>query len=217
MHAFEDWLHTQMLAIILEVSALNNTRRRISTHWQNRFLRAAYTRGITSAESDLKRLDKLLFSVDDIDIAIQIGKHAETLELMYARAYEGLRGITEALTSQLSQIFSQSLLEGVELAVIVSRLVAQISKSSKIQAVVLARTEIIRTYNEAKLNVFDLNQVARVSTNVEFAIEDSKACKICKKLDGKRFTIAQARGVIPQHPRCRCDWKVASDEVEDAA
>jgi SPP1 gp7 family putative phage head morphogenesis protein len=217
VHAFEAWLHAQMLAIILEVSELNNLRRRIDRHWQNRFLRAAYIRGIMSAESDLKRLDKLLFSIDDIDIAIQTGVHAEMLGLMYARAYEGLRGITETLSSQMSQIFSQSLIEGVSIAAIVSRLVAQISKVSKIQAMALSRTEVIRTYNEAKLRVFEDNKIPLVSTDVEFSIQDSKACKICKKLDGKRFTIDEAKGVIPVHVNCRCDWKVATDEVKDAA
>lgn len=217
LHAFEAWIGAQMVSVIMESSRLDNTRRRISRHWQNRFLRAAYIRGVTQAETDLRRLGSLFFPLNDIEIAIQLGIHSETLQLMYARAYESLRGIAESLSSQLSQIFSQSLLEGVGIAVIASRLVDQIAKVSKVQAALIASTEPIRAYNEAKLSIFEHNEVASVSTDVEFTIRDSSACPICKAMDGKRFTIAEARGVIPQHPHCRCSWRIAVDEVANAA
>lgn len=217
LHAFEAWISAQMVSVIMESSRLDNTRRRISRHWQNRFLRAAYIRGVTQAETDLRRLGSLFFSLNDIEIAIQLGIHSETLQLMYARAYESLRGITESLSSQLSQIFSQSLLEGVGITTIAARLTAQIAKVAKVQAKAIASTEPIRAYNEAKLNVFERNEVASVSTDVEFTIRDSLACPICKALNGKRFTIAEARGVIPIHVNCRCQFKPVSDEVADAA
>jgi SPP1 gp7 family putative phage head morphogenesis protein len=173
---------------------------------------------VTSAETELKRLDKLIFAIDDIDTVVETGVHAETLALMYARAYEALRGITESLSSQMSHVFSQSLLEGVSVATIAARLTEEISKASKVRADSLSRTEVIRTYNESKLNIFEQNRITRVSTDLEFLTAgDSRVCPICAALAGKRFTIAEARGVIPLHLRCRCSFIVATEEEQDAA
>jgi hypothetical protein len=49
-------------------------------------------------------------------------------------------------------------------------------------------------------------------TTVEADVEhqtagDSRVCPQCASLQGTRYTIAEARGVVPVHPRCRCAWK----------
>jgi SPP1 gp7 family putative phage head morphogenesis protein len=35
---------------------------------------------------------------------------------------------------------------------------------------------------------------------------DLRVCPMCQGLNGKVYTIKEARGLIPVHPQCRCAW-----------
>ena len=35
---------------------------------------------------------------------------------------------------------------------------------------------------------------------------DQRVCARCQANEGHRFTIEQARNMIPLHPQCRCAW-----------
>lgn len=76
----------------------------------------------------------------------------------------------------------------------------------------MARTETIYAHAESTLDRFESVGVENVTADVEFrSADDSRVCPICESLDGNRYTIGEARGLIPQHPRCRCAWSPIVD------
>jgi len=77
------------------------------------------------------------------------------------------------------------------------------------RAQLIARTEVIRIANEGHLGMMEAKGTKYVKWIA--APEDGRLCKLCKEKDGKIFTVAEAHGMIPLHPRCRCGFT----EVED--
>jgi SPP1 gp7 family putative phage head morphogenesis protein len=216
VEAFKLWLDTAISATILEVAgrAIRDFRR----YWQDSFIRAAYIRGINDIEAALRVIDKLVAPIASIEVSLRTGLHAETLELMNARVFQGLKGITDDMAAKLSEIFSRSLIEGVGPKVIAKRIIDAISGISRRRAMVMARTEVIRVYTEARLNTMEQNGVPGVRADVELLTAgDSRVCSKCKSLEGRVYTIQEARGVIPVHPQCRCTWIGARKEQKDAA
>ena len=216
VRAFQTWLERQIEKGILEVIIRSTDGIEIRRHWQNAYLRAAYVRAVDVVEKELKRASALN-TIADLSGIITTGIHAETLELMYTRAFEGLRGITRSMSSTLSTIFSQALTEGVGPKVIAKRITDEIKSISKNRAIVLARTETIRVFAEASLNVMEQNGVEGIKADVEFlTAQDRRTCKKCLSLEGHIYTTQQARGVIPVHARCRCRWApVIEDTYQD--
>jgi len=199
--AFIRWLQREVDRGILEVVLRNGSEIVLHREWQNRFIRNAYIRAVTDAETSLKRQGALIAPLD-FTIGLEAGVHIETLELMYTRVFEGLRGITGSMSGQLSQILSQGLIDGVGPRVLAKRITDQIASISRTRAMVIARTEIINTYAEGTLNIFEQNGVSGVTAEVEFlTAKDNRVCQRCRFLNGKVFTIQQARGIITVHPR----------------
>ncbi len=67
----------------------------------------------------------------------------------------------------------------------------------------IARTESSRANAEGALNVYEAEGVTTewiAVTGNDFDPE------FCQDNDGKVFTIAEARGMIPAHPNCECIW-----------
>lgn len=65
----------------------------------------------------------------------------------------------------------------------------------------IARTETADAQSEGTLMGYADADVKRV----EFSAYPD-ACEICTPLDGNKYTLARASGVISVHPHCRCAW-----------
>lgn len=71
-----------------------------------------------------------------------------------------------------------------------------------------------RAYAEGQLEALEQLGVAEVGVEVEWLVSglgSTKAgypspCPQCAPMAGKVFKIAEARGLIPLHPRCKCAW-----------
>jgi SPP1 gp7 family putative phage head morphogenesis protein len=217
--AFETWLALAAQDRILEARVRTLDARQSLGHWQAPFIRGAIIRGMTDAETELRLAGLLSAPMGDADFALTTGEQGELLDLMQKRAFDGLKGIVQGMEAQMSSSFSQSLIEGVTAVAIANRLTEIIAKASKNRAQAMARTEVVRAYNEAKLGVFDRNGVDEVSADVEIKTAgDSDVCERCNALVGKRFTVDASKGIIPLHVLCRCSWQPAkAKENENAA
>ena len=69
------------------------------------------------------------------------------------------------------------------------------------RADLIARTETARAQSEGSLLGYAQGDVKKV----EF-LTAAGACEICVPLDGRKYTLNEASGVIPAHPGCRCCW-----------
>ena len=43
---------------------------------------------------------------------------------------------------------------------------------------------------------------------------DERVCPECGGWEGIKMTIEEARGMIPLHPNCRCDWLPATKKSD---
>jgi len=128
------------------------------------------------------------------------------IESYYERFAEGLGVILAALTIEARTALLKAIQEQQDVA---AALADRIDKIGRTRGEVLARTETISIFNDAALTRMEMLGILYVTAQLEYEFVtagDERVCPICAALDGKIYAIAQARGVIPLHPRCRCSW-----------
>jgi SPP1 gp7 family putative phage head morphogenesis protein len=78
----------------------------------------------------------------------------------------------------------------------------------------MARTEIVRAHAESTLNRFEEFGLRNVVNMAEWQTAgDHRVCPLCAQLQGRTFTIQEARGMLPLHPNCRCTWLPVLAEI----
>ncbi len=199
--AFDRFIRELLDAEVLELTAGGT-----SSGWQNTYVRASYSRGVEHADRAIRAAGG---TPPPGAVAQTFNQpiHARSLELLFARNFNELRGITDATAQQISRVVTQGLATGQgprEMARELTRVVDTIGRN---RSLVLARTETIRAHQEATLNRFEQGGVDRVVGLAEFATAgDDRVCPDCQELEGQTFTLDAARGIIPVHPNCRCVW-----------
>lgn len=68
---------------------------------------------------------------------------------------------------------------------------------------------VVRSHAEGQLDGYEADNVESVTAKVEWTTREG-ACQNCSSHRGKVFTVKEARGLIPLHPRCRCAWSRVS-------
>ena len=86
------------------------------------------------------------------------------------------------------------------------RVQREAEKKLRYRVDMIARTETAEAVSEGTLKGY---QLAGVPTTEFMAAAD--ACIICIGYDGNTYTVAEAGGIIPVHPNCRCTWKPVVD------
>lgn len=148
--------------------------------------------------------------------------HIERLSMLYARTFSELKGVTNAMSQLVTRVLSEGLLNGDgprTIARKLNKVITGIGKDLSVtdslgrfisaaqRAEMIARTEMIRAHAEAQLTEFEAWGVEGVTVKAELlTTKDERTCSRCSRLEKQVMTIAEARGVIPVHPRCRCIW-----------
>ena len=60
------------------------------------------------------------------------------------------------------------------------------------------------SYNSALRKVYE--ETFKERAVVWVTARDEKVCFICGTMDGVKFDIRDAEGLLPAHPYCRCQW-----------
>jgi SPP1 gp7 family putative phage head morphogenesis protein len=178
-----------------------------AVNWQGAYVTDAYNKGLAQANAHLSNLGILPTDQAVIGIGFNLPIDVEALNLLYTRQFELLKGITTAMSSDISRVLTQGFAEGIGPREIGKRITKSVDKIGIIRGRMIARTEVINVYNQAALNRYETFQIPQVTAMVEFSHSgDDRVCQRCLDLEGKKYTIPQARGVIPIHPNCRCTW-----------
>lgn len=204
--AFMEWLRDMVDDEVLAIEEHDGRHISLRDEWQNMYVRTAYTKGVMHAD---RVMGWAGIQPRDLEIwqIFQQPIHANTLAMLYTRNFEALRGITEAMASGISQSLSEGVARGWGTAKIAREMNRKVMSIGIRRSTLLARTEIIRAFAESTLNRFEESGITDVIGDVELATaEDLRVCPICKALNGKTYTLQEARGVIPVHPQCRCAW-----------
>lgn len=206
INGFMAWLNDAINSDILEVIEFEGGQVTQHGEWQNKYITAAYGKGITQADAFLRQVG-IEVPETPLSLILSLPVHADQLRMLHTRNFEDLQGITTQMSRAIARELADGLSAGLNPLKIASNINDRIRAIGLARARTLARTEIVRAHAEATLNRYEQFGLDTVEGFVEFATAgDNKVCVKCEALEGKKFKIKDARGIIPVHPNCRCTW-----------
>ena len=219
---FLRWLDEQVRKGILTVEDIEQLGSSIHPLWSNKYIKAAYDRGVSRARSEMNKLGYAIPVAESIGAELfSIPIHIERIGLLYIRTYNDLKGITDAMSQIIARILAEGMISGEQPVRIARKLVAAINGAgvgelgltdklgrfipAKRRAEILARTEIIRAHHLATIQEYRNQGIMNVKVKAEILTAgDDRVCPQCAILEGRLFTLDEAEGLIPVHPQCRC-------------
>ncbi len=207
--SYRDWLRQQTDANLLSVDARGDP-------WTAKYVESSYKKGIQRAYVDVNKM-RPDFYKDTQSQFLQDAFHApemlSKLELLSTRTFEELRGVTAVMSQQMSRTLATGLAQGRGPVTVARQLVKDLDGITKRRALVIARTEIIHAHAEGQLDSFDKLGIEKIGVMAEWSTAgDSVVCERCHGMEGEVMTVAEARGMIPLHPNCRCAWKPTEEK-----
>ena len=206
--AYRKWLQQQIDAKILTVDAVSGKP------WTATYAESAYKKGMMRAYTQInseelaKSLDfyagsKKQFLLDAFSQPVSLSK----VELLYTRAFDELKGVTEAMSQQMGRVLADGLIKGDGIRTIARELTKNVDSITRKRATVIARTEVIRAHAEGQLDSFEMLGVEELGLMAEWSTSgDDRVCSECGSYEGQVFTVEEARNMVPLHPNCRCAW-----------
>jgi SPP1 gp7 family putative phage head morphogenesis protein len=214
LKSFNKWLKDQIDLGILEINPVTGEPLGMKP-WMYKYVDSAYKKGLLRAYMDTHAAElaqKQPFYEGSKSQFLQSAfgrpERVSKVRMMYTRSYEDLKGVTSAMSTKMSRILADSIAKGGN-PIPTGRLMAKtIGGLTKQRAKAIALTETIHSHASGQLDGMRDLGVENVGAEVEISTaEDDAVCPICMGLIGKVFTIDEAEGVIPLHPRCRCCWQ----------
>ena len=223
IQGFMDWLHIQTKNGILELHDYAQVGKGIEEAWTNKFIHSGYQKGIFKARGELTKAGHPVPSIKatgGIDLALNQPFHMDRLGILYTRTFNDLKGITDAMSGQISRVLAQGMADGKNPMALAKSLTRVISgpdaglgltdilgrfMPAERRAKILARTEIIRAHHVATIQEYRNWGVEGVTVQAEWQTAgDGRVCDICASLQGSIYTLDQIEPMIPIHPQCRC-------------
>lgn len=229
LEQFIEWVNAaarRTLLALPAVTALRSAGGRLlpalpkdPVSWVRTYLDGAFRQGVRRGAQDvirvkagLKRAGRVLPRAAEGmareliggNLALPVG--ANKVAMLATRAYSDLKGVSDQLASNLGRTLAQGMADGKN-PLEVARQISIETGMARNRSRTIARTEIIRAHAEGKLDTFDALGLEGVEVLAEWSTAgDDKVCPLCRPLEGKVFSLAEARGMLPRHPNCRCTW-----------
>jgi SPP1 gp7 family putative phage head morphogenesis protein len=209
VEAYRKWLKSQVDAgILTQVGGFEDKP------WTAPYIESAYRKGSIRAYTDLRKVElalvPLLFAggqAEFLRTSFNQPVATKEIELLYTRSFTELQGVTAAMDQQMSRILADGFVKGSSTSVIARELRDNVDTMTINRADVIARTEIVRAYNQGQLFAFKELGVKEVDVMAEWSTaDDNRVCPMCGDLEGVVLTIKDAEGLLPRHPNCRCAW-----------
>jgi hypothetical protein len=190
--------------------------------WFTPFIAAAYQQGLRRAYEDAGQADftpeqKATAATGFMAVALHRPARQAKLRLLTARTYENLKGIVGIMVAELARTAATDLSADDSQRQLQADLNKVIYRTVSRRVRPGAAAEIVGAQAEGQLDGYEDLGVTEVGAEVEWVTragpgasfaEMTKAhvCPKCQAMSGRRFTIKQARGLIPAHPFCFCSW-----------
>lgn len=201
--AFMEWLRQAQADEILGVQPGVPISTAAEQAWTRSYIQTSYQQGIAAAGARLKREGA---TVADrwVDGAWNRPVHADRVGLIYTRAYEELKGVTDVMDTQISRVLAQGIAEGRSPSQIATAMNNRVDKIGLTRARVIARTEVVRASQQASLNAYREAGIKGVDVEVEVGLGPDP-CPICQDLSSRApFTLDEFGSMFPAHPNCVC-------------
>jgi len=209
--AFRAWLDQQIEEDIFTIEQTETWQAPLGSMaigpWTTHYVGSAYKRGLANAYLASRVLaDITQAQAEFIRSMMTSPERMSKVILLGTRAFEGMKGITSTMAAEMSRTLAEGLIDGLGVIEIGNLLVERVGLAEA-RALMVARTEIIHAHAEGQLDAFTELGVQELGLQAEWSTAgDDRVCPVCAELEGKVFTVEEARGKIPQHPNCRCSW-----------
>ena len=203
LKVFQDWLRNQINDGFLAV--------RVGKNWSDVYVESAYKKGLERAYLDTHKKQFAVQPVDKyiggreqfLQATFWAPETIEKIQLLATRTFEELKGVSGAMSQQINRILAEGLTNGYGPEKIARNMDNAIKKIDRTRARVIARTEVIHAHAEGQLDGFKKLGIDEVSAEVEWLTAgDAKVCEQCASMEGMRYKIDEAHGLIPLHPNC---------------
>ena len=208
---FMTWLEDQQSQGLLEISSRRQLGHAANSQWQNVYLQSAYQKGVSRARLEMQKAGVSMPIKDQGNIKESVSAafnrpfHADRVGSIYARAYNELKGVTQAMDTAISRALSDGLLAGKGPLDIARDINKQVDGIGIARARLIARTETIRAHHVATIQEYRNAGVLGIKVKAEWLTAgDSRVCAECAALQGRVFTLDEIEPLIPLHPQCRC-------------
>lgn len=224
VQAFMEWLDRQVDRQILEVASRSRVGASIDSAWSNVFIEDSYKRGVIRANYELRKGG--FPDIQDLEsrggISAVMGQpfHTDRLGVLYTRVFNDLKGITNAMDTQVSRVLTQGMADGDNPRLLARKLNKVIKGGgadlgitdtlgrfipAERRAELLARTEVIRAHHQGMMQEYRNWGVEGVEVQAELRTAgDDRVCAECEGLEGEVYSLKEAQNLIPVHPLCRC-------------
>lgn len=194
--AFTYWLNVQIDRLILEVERDVAGAILTASNWQLPFVETAFLRGVAFADRQLSGSGFITIPLEFLGIR----PYGAEIEAALARNFADLQNITQEMSRQVElEIGAAS-----DWLTMAAGAADRIEKVGRTRGETMSRTMVIWAFAEATLTRYAAAGIGMVTGLVEL-VTAGGACPLCLGLRGV-YTIEQARGLLPRHPRCRCAW-----------
>ena len=220
---FMEWLRQRQDYNILQYNRLPGGRAALQPQWTDIFITDSYKRGINRGRYEMGKAGwevPKMVDTGGINASLFQPFHADRVGILYSRTFNGLKGITDAMDLQVSNVLAQGLIDGDAPVTLARKMRAVITGSgmgdlgitdtlgrfipAKRRAEMLARTEIIRAHHQATIQEYKHWGAYGVKVQAEWSTAGYNVCEQCAPMEGREFSLADIRGMIPYHPNCRC-------------
>jgi SPP1 gp7 family putative phage head morphogenesis protein len=209
--AFSQWLRV-LAGMLLAGPTLEQVIRR--------YVQEAYLRGAGRAANDLgvrpgpdplpeqaprRRREQFLL--------LLLGRAAahEKVDLLAGRVEADLNGVVEAVLAAASRAVAHDLARGAIPSAIAIGVRAALDVVGRNRSKAVAEDAVIRAHAEGQLDAMGRLGVESVTAQAEWVtVGDDRVCPRCEAMVGTALPLAQARGLIPLHPGCRCAWRAVA-------
>jgi len=211
LEAFQDW-YTQLVKE--EVLVGDGTDK----PWLQEYTDTAYNQGLRNsgavrAKKEADPVRDAMFPVDRGGIAGNMAAPVRTrkIRLLATRAFEQLRGVSQATGQKMNQVLALGLAQGLGPRDVARQLVKATNDIGRNRALTIARTEMAYAHSEGQLDGYEALGVEQINIYAEWLTTgDGKVCPRCSAIEGVIMTVKEARGLLPLHPNCRCAWMPAN-------
>lgn len=208
--SFGRWLQDQIEKDVLSPAALTGipSGSMGSGPWTTTYIEKAYRQGLRNAFIVTKRGGRLGEDLDTfLRRSMNLPSGRAKIDLLSQRSLDQIKGLTGQMQAQLSRILSEGISANLSPEKIAQRMASQIRGMSEDRAVKIARTEVVAAHAEGQLDTFEVLGIENLTIVAEWTTAgDDRVCVKCHALEGRVFSLTQARGKIPLHPQCRCSW-----------
>ncbi len=130
---------------------------------------------------------------------------------MFDTLVKGFKVVYQNMVRNMQDNVQRTILEGNLKSISQKELLVNVQRAMKDsvekKADLVLKTQSVKFIAEATLTTYDVLGIKQVGALIEWvSVPDKRRCSYCASKHGSVYTIPEARGLIPAHPRCRCAW-----------